>query len=176
MKKKILIIGIIIIIIAGLLIVTISNNEKELVLKDEKTGYITTFKYSKNQTFEITNEDKDSGKFVQMTVENKANNIELEMYYFEQSKSSYDSSKDSRKDDEGFKEYKWNNYEGYIYNVSNDSLYFNILLKDETEDNLAIGLFGSVNAIDYNEANIPESFNSKEFQNFMKSTKFKIEK
>ena len=176
MKKKILNIGIVIMLIASLVILTGCEKNKEIVLKDNNEGFVTTFKYPESQNFEVTDEDSDSGKYAQMVIENKANNIELEIYYFEESKDSYESSKDTRKNDEGFKEYKWNNYEGYIYSVSEDSLYFNILLQDESEDDMLIGLFGSVEGIEYGEGNIVDSFNSEEFQNFMKSIEFKIEK
>ena len=176
MKKQILVIGLICMLIVSLFTLTGCEKNEEIVLKDQETGYTTTFKYPESQTFKVTEEDQDSGKFAEMTSENEANNIELEIYYFEESKHIYDDMKDSRKEDEGYKEYKWNNYEGYIYSVDEYSLYFNILLQDETEDSDAIGLFGSVDAIDYNEANTPKAFDSEEFQNFMKSIEFKIEK
>ena len=176
MKKKILNIGIVIMLIANLIILTGCEKNKEIVLKDNNEGFVTTFKYPESQAFEVTEEDNDSGKYAQMVIENKTNNIELEIYYFEETKDSYNSSKDSRKDDEGFKEYKWNNYEGYIYSVYDDSLYFNILLQDESEDDMIIGLFGSVETIEYGEGKIIDSFESEDFQNFMKSIEFKIEK
>ena len=179
MNKKyiFLIIGIIVAVVVLSLFLLLGNeNKKELVLKDNKTGYTTIFKYPKSQTFEITDEDQEGGKFAEIIVKNEANNIELEMYYYEESKNLYNTIKEDRKEDEGYKEYKWNNYEGYIYNVDDESLYFSILLQDETEESDAICLFGSVDAIDYNEANTPEAFDSEEFQNFMKSIEFKIEK
>ena len=162
------------ILVTSVFVLTGCESKKEIVLKDDKTGYTTIFKYPENQDFVVTDEDKDSGKFVEMTVENKSNNIELEMYYFEELRTTYDSGKEYNKEDEGFKEYKWGKYDGFIYSVSENSLYFNILLQEENGD--VIGLFGAVSTIDYNNTNITESFNSKDFQDFMNSIEFKIEK
>ena len=177
MRKNILIVGIILMLIASLFVLTGCEKNKEIVLKDNKTGYTTTFKYPESQNFNIVDEDQESGTFVEMTIENQEKNIELEMYYFEESDSSYELSKEGRKDADGYKEYKWNNYEGYIYSVDNNSLYFNVLLHKETsEDDMDIGLFGSLTSINYDESNVPETFDSKDFQDFMNSMEFKIEK
>lgn len=176
-KNLILILGIIIaVLVIGLVFFIKPEKKKEIVLKDNRTGYTTIFKYPESQTFEITEEDQDSGKFASITVKNEEKNIEFEMYYYEESRNLYNTVKEDRKAEEGYKEYKWNNYEGFIYNVDDETLYFNIYLQDETEESDAICLFGSVDAIDYNEANTPEAFESEEFQNFMNSIEFKIEK
>ena len=177
MKNKLLIVFLIIVLIGSAILLSgCGKKMSEITIKDNKTGYTAVFKYPEEQTFKVTDEDQDSGKYVEMTIENEANNIELEVYFFDESKNIYNSSKDNRKDDEGFKEYNWNKHEGYIYNVDDDSLYFNIVLQDETADGGIIGLFGSVSKLDYNkETKILESFDSKDFQDFMNTVEFKTE-
>ena len=177
MKNRILIVALIFTLIASALVLSgCGEKMEEITLRDNNTGYTTIFKYPEGQSFKKTDEDLDSGKYAQITIENETNNIELEIYYFDESKNIYNSSKDGRKDNDGFKEYSWNKHDGYIYNVDEDSLYFNIVLQDETADGGIIGLFGSISKIDYNESTkIIDSFNSKEFQDFMNTIEFKTE-
>ena len=149
-----------------------TSNMKTVEIKDEKAGINTTFKYNKADGYEVTNIDTDSGKYVQVTVENKEKNIEIEMYYFETLDTSYNKTKDSRSNSDGYKEYTWNGYEGYSYNGDKYKIDFNILLKKDTEK-MDIGLFGTISYIDYNDADVMNVFESEDFQKFMNTIEFK---
>ena len=94
------------------------------------------------------------------------------MYYFEILDSSYIGAMDTRKNSDGFKEYKWGNYDGYIYNVSKTSLNVNILLRKETKKKKAVGIFIEVSPIKYKDADVLELFNSKDIQNLLNSIVF----
>jgi hypothetical protein len=143
---------------------------KELVYEDEKTGYTTTFKFKENENYVITDDDED-GKYKQIEIENADLNVELEIYYTDHYTGGYEKQKDNRKASEGYKEYKWNNYEGYIYNADKDKVDFNIFLGNFDERDVV--LFGTLDDIDSTlKTNILEVFNGESFQNFMNSIVF----
>jgi hypothetical protein len=87
--------------------------------------------------------------------------------------TSYNSSKENRATKEGYKEYKWGKYEGYIYSVDKNSLNFNIMLLDGGDDAMSVNLFGAVYKIKYDGDDImTENFEKDAVQKFMKSIEF----
>ena len=175
MKRKILVL-----LIAFMFLFTVTgckenkvgkkDDRKSIVLNDTTYGFKTTFKYQKDEKYEV--KEVSGGKYKEIEIENKKNNLEFDIYYFEMLDSSYDSSKKTRKESEGYKEYKWGNFEGYIYNVSDHSLNFNILLRKGTKDKSLVGIFGEVSSIDYKGTDVLTSFNNKEIQDLLNSIKF----
>ena len=177
MKKK----TIIVLLLCALTLVFTGCDKKEkakeveyetIEIKDEKTGYLTTFKYEKGKDYKITDTNTE-GKFVEVEMEAKKLNLELEMYYFEISNTGWTSIMENRKNSEGYQEFTWNGYKGYIYNANDKSLYFNILLKDGGNTSMSLCLFGEVAAINYNVGKVTENFTGEEFQKFMNTIEFK---
>ena len=177
MKKKLLILTIflaLITVVTGCTSKKTNNENKkeEITIKDEKTGYTVKFEFDKTEDFKISKTD-NSGKFIDVTVTNEKENIEMEFYYFEMTNTSYNISYNSRKEQEGFKEYTFGKYKGYIYGVDDNSFDLNILLFDGGETAMSIGLFGDISKLDYKDTKtMVEIFESKIVQNFFKSIQF----
>ena len=177
MKKKTIIV---LFLCALTLLFTGCTNKKEekkeefetIEIKDEKTGYLTTFKYTKGKDYKVTDTNTD-GKYVEVEMEVKSLNLEIEMYYFEISNIGWNKNIETRKESEGYKEFTWNGYKGYIYKADDKNLYFNILLKDGGNESMSLCLFGEVDAIDYNKGKVLENFTGEEFQKFMNTIEFK---
>ncbi len=170
MKKKTILVAILFAFVV--LITGCENKEYETIeIKDEKAGLSTTFKYEKGQNFKVTDVNTDN-KFVEVTFKNEDLNLETEVYYFEISNNGWNSNKTVRGESSGFKEFKWNKYDGYIYNVGLTKVYFNILLFDGGNEKNSIGLFGSIELIDKSKENVLNSFNSEEYQALLNSIEF----
>ena len=74
------------------------------------------------------------------------------------------------------KEYKWNNYDGYFYNVSDTELYFRILLEDDPDNSIVLSGYVGPKVDSKNENNDLTNFaDSDDFQNFLNSIEFKKE-
>ena len=141
------------------------------VLTYEDGGYKTTFKDATKGNFELK-DGSTSGKFKEVKLENKSKNIKATMYYVEMVDETYDVMENSRKEKEGYKTYKWNNLDGYIYEASKDSLNFNIHLAQKEDKEYGVILFGEVEAIDSSKANVLEDFNSDEVQKLLNTVEF----
>lgn len=174
MKKKILLLLMFsILFITGCKNVKPVDENNKLVIKDKDSGYTIKFSYPKSDNY--TTKEELGGKFVESIIKNEEKNIKMDVYFFESTYNSFSSTKISRKNDDTFKEYNWNNYEGYIYNADKYSLNFNILLKKDNESN-CIALFGEVSPINYKDADIVEIFNSKDIQDLFNTIEFSINK
>ena len=148
---------------------TINNvvTTKNITLEDEDFG-ITTFTFDGNKDYEIREEY--AGKYVDVTISSKNDNFKLQLYHFLTNDISYENNKESRKESSNYKEYKWNNFDGYTYNGSKNSIDFNIFLKNNNGEVKA--LFGSMEYKDDETANIPEFFESDTFQKFINTITF----
>lgn len=175
MKKKYILL---ILLCSSLLVFTGCTNKKEekkevnktIEYLDDKTGYKTVFTFNSNEDYEVTDTETD-GKYKEITIQSKKLNIELEIYYSDHYTGGYAKQKENREGSDGYKEYTWGDYKGYIYNVDEDDLDFNIFL--ENFDERDIVLFGTIDDIDSTlKTNVLEAFNSDSFQNFLKSIKF----
>ncbi|MCR4581177.1 MAG: YgdI/YgdR family lipoprotein [Bacilli bacterium] len=143
------------------------DDRKEITIKDEGYG-TTTLKYSKDKDYEV--KEETGGKYKTIKVTSKKENFDLELYHTDTAIESYRAGKENRKSTKEFKEYTWNNYQGYSYDGSKYMINFNILLKD-AEGNSKV-LFGSMSYVDYKEANVTELFKSEDFQNLLNSISF----
>ena len=176
MKKKIFII----VLLIGLLITITGCNkdkkstakkkvstDKEIVLKDEGFG-TTTMTYSKDKDYVI--KEEHSGKYTELTITSEKENFKMQLYHFDTSSASFGIGKANRSGSEGFMEYTWNNYKGYTYNGDKNSISFNILLKDDSKSSKA--LFGSMEYVDVNTANVTETFRGENIQKLLNSITF----
>ena len=147
-----------------------SNNNLITITDVKGRGYVTTFKTINN-------------KFVQTNpkynhVDNQELGIFMSFEYIESSKEAYDYAKThnflGREYSEGeVKDYKWNNYDGYSYGISDNEMYFRILLEDDTDKSVVLSVFvGPKNGKDVDFAKI---FDSDDFQKFLNSIEFKKE-
>ena len=143
------------------------EDTKTIEYKDIKTGYTTKFTCGRDSGYEVKDQD-GSGKYLEITLANKRLNMEVEIYYTDTYTGGYEKAKENRKDSDGFKEYNWGKYSGYIYNVDDDSLYFDILLDDKGERDTS--LFGSFE-VD-NDAKVLDVFDGESFQNLLKSMNY----
>ena len=180
LKKKILII----LVILGLFTITgcgkksDSENQESSdnlikIVDNKDKGYVTTFK-TVNDKFIQTNpkynhvDSTDLGVFITFD-------------YIESSKEAYDYAKthnflggEYAKD--AVKDYKWNNYDGYFYNISENELYFRILLEDDKDNSIVLsGYVGpKVDSENKNE-DLTKFVDNKDFQKFLNSIEFKKE-
>ena len=142
------------------------DTRKEIVLKDEGYG-TTTFKYAKDKEYEI--KEETGGKYKELIISSEKENFELQIYHTDQVEASYEIAKNNRSVREGFKEYTWNKLDGYSYNASKTSISFNILLEDGKV------LFGVFDAINSDDADMPEAFSGDSIQDLLNSITFKSE-
>ena len=177
MKKKIILI---ILIIVGLFAVTGCNknsnssenkaNSLITISSNEKT-YVTTFR-SSNDGFV----QKDP-KYSQIHSEKLG--VFISFDYIESPKETYDYYKTHNLfgyeySKEDVKDYTWNNYSGYTYNVGKKEMYFRILLVDDKENSVVLTAYvGDKHTID--DLDMSKTFNSKEFQDFLNTIEFKNE-
>ena len=148
------------------------ENYKDIIYKDENTGYKTKFAFPESEKYEIKSTD-NSGKYTEITIVNEELNIELEMYYTTNYEGGFESFKENRINSEGFKDYNWNKYMSYSYGATNDKINFVSLLDTSRERNEDFQLFGTVSLIDLTKNdNIIDVFNGEKFQNFMDTMVF----
>lgn len=143
----------------------VKDTRKEVVITDTGFG-TTTLKYDENKDYTVkTNE---GGKYTEVVIKSVTDNFEIELYHTDVTASLYASTKENRKENsEGYQEFKWNNYEGYIYNADKYSLKFLIKYDDKH------ALFGDVSAYNYNSANMLEDFKGESIQALLNSVNFK---
>lgn len=144
------------------------DTDKQIVLKDEGFG-TTTFTYSKDKDYVV--KEETGGKYKSLIISSEKENFELQIYHFDTTSASFGTGKANRSDSNGFKEYAWNNYKGYTYNGDKDLISFNILLKDNSNSSKA--LFGQMQPLNRNEANIEETFRGDNIQKLFNSISFK---
>ena len=171
MKKKI-------ILVLVLLLVLVTgcgkSNLKEIKLSDKEFGYTTTFSYPEKEVYTEPEEDH-SGKTTEITFKNEELDLEFEMYYIESRKATYDNLKKSRSEKKYFNEYKFGDYEAYMYGEYSSGAYLNILLEDEND--MAKAIFVSVSRLDTKEeVVVADVVNDKKVQELFKSIKVKKEK
>ena len=178
MKKKILL-GLLVLL--GLFTITgcgkeLSSKEKEtnnniIKITEKDKGYVTTFN-SANDTFV----QKDP-KYNQIHSEKLG--VFISFDYIESSKETYDYYKThnlfGNEYAEGdVKEYTWNNYSGYTYNIKEKELSFRILLVDDEQNSIVLTAYvGDEHTV--KDLNMSKTFDSEEFQKFLNSIKFKKE-
>ena len=143
------------------------EEDKKIVIKDEGFG-TTTMTYSNNKDYKV--EEEHSGKYTTVKVTSEKENFIIEMYHFDISSASYGIGKTNRSDSEGFLEYTWNNYLGYIYNANKSGVNFNIMLKDNSKGSKA--LFGTVSSVNSADENVIETFKSDSVQKLLNTIVF----
>lgn len=146
-----------------------SNNNLIKITDNKDRGYVTTFKTINN-------------KFVQTNP--KYNHVDCEKLgifmsfeYVESSKEAYDYAKThnflGREYAEGeVKDYKWNNYSGYSYGISENEMYFRILLEDDKDKSVVLSAYVGPSGKDVDFAKV---FDSDDFQKFLNSIEYKKE-
>ena len=175
MKRK-LILGLFIVV--GLLTITgcnknANNTKKEsnsiITISNKENNYSTTFKSSADGFGQ-----KDP-KYNQIHSEKLG--VFISFDYIESTRETYDYYKThnifGNEYAEGdVKEYTWNNYNGYTYNVEEKEMYFRILLVDDKDKSVVLTAYvGDKHTID--DLDMSKTFNSKEFQNFLNTIEFK---
>ena len=176
MKKKLLFISV---LLMGLFLVTgCGKVPKETIsLSDNTLKYKTTFEYDKEDGFgEVTK--KKGGKFSEIEFKNEKENLEFDMYYTETTDVTARNVKDNRKKNQKYyKEYKFGEYDAYIYSNYGDDLYVVITLKEDMKENKTVDLFTSIETIKYNKDTVLfDEFNKNEvIKNFFKSIKNTVE-
>lgn len=140
------------------------------IVDNKDKGYVTTFKTIDN-------------KFVQPNpkynhVDSDELGIFITLEYIESSKEAYDYAKThnflGNEYAEGdVKEFKWNNYDGYCYNISENELYFRILLEDDPNNSVVLsGFVGpKVDSKNKNE-DLTKLVDNEDFQDFLSSIEF----
>lgn len=179
MKKKYILVSLLII---SLFITTgcnkkVEDNKEKITIKDKTLNYTTTFEYDKEENFEFK-KNISGGKFSEIEFENKDKNLSFDMYYSESTDITAKNVKENRKENQKYyKEYKFGEYDGYIYSDYNDNLYVIITLREDTKEHSTIELFTSIDTINYDkELVVYDLFNSdKTILNFFKSIKKTVE-
>ena len=172
--KKIFIVALLAcVLFAGVFILTGCGNKEEtnnnmIKIIDKDKNYVTTFD-SINNKFEQKNpaysqvDSEDLGIFISMS-------------YKEYPKSYYDYYKTHNflgvEFSEGdTKDYKWNEYSGYTYSISETEGYFKILLEDNEENSIILD--GYVGGQIGKNTDVTKIFDNEDFQKFLNTIEFK---
>ena len=154
----------------------VKEKESDTIIKivdNKDKGYVTTFKSVGNK-FVQTNpkynhvDSEDLGVFITLD-------------YIESSKEAYDYAKThnflGREYSEGdIKEYKWNKYDGYFYNIGENEIYFRILLEEEKENVIVLtGFVGPKTDSKVKNDDLTKLVDNKDFQSFLNSIEFNKE-
>ena len=176
-KKKLFVLALVLLSLFAFTGCGKGNDEKkdevknQIIYLDDNSGYKVTFDYKNNEKYEITRTN-ESGKFKEIIFENKDKNLKFDIYFTETYIGSYNTQKTNRNASKGYKEYDFGSYKAYAYNADKYSLDFNVLLDSNEDKNVEVILFGNVEYIDYSTANVEETFNSSDVQEFLKTIKF----
>ena len=188
MKKKFIVVLLIGVLIAGIFTLTgCSNNKEDSNNKEENKETSSISEESNNNKITITDKDKkyeitfNSTKFNQKSpayaqVDSEDLGVFVSFSYNELSKSHYDYYKTHNflgvEFSEGeTKDYTWNNYSGYTYNMDETEANFKILLVDDEENSVV--LVGYVRGQSGKDVNVASIFDSEDFQNFLNTIEFK---
>ena len=175
MKKKLLYVSLLLIslfVFAGCGKVT----KETITIKDKALKYITTFEYKKEDGFKFK-KNVDGGRFSEIEFTNEKENLTFDMYYSESSDDNAKTIKNNRKENQKYyKEYKFGEYDGYVYSDNADNLYVVITLKEDMKENSTIDLFVSIETINYDKNAVVYNMFSKDvILNFFKSIKNTVE-
>ena len=151
-----------------------SSNDLIKITDNKDKGYVTTFKTINN-------------KFVQTNpkynhVDSDDLGIFITLDYIESSKEAYDYAKThnflGNEYSEGdIKEYKWGNYDGYFYSVSENEMYFRLLLEDDTDNSIVLsGFVGPKTDSKNKNEDLTKLVDNEDLQKFLNSIEFKKEK
>lgn len=173
MKKNILV-SLLLIICALILTGCNSKVPKETIsLSDSTLKYTTTFEYNKEDGFGSVTK-KTGGRFSEIEFKNEKENLIFDMYYSETTDITAKNIKKNRKDNQKYyKEYKFGEYDAYIYSNNDDNLYIVITLKEDIKEHKEVDLFTSIEIIN-NDKDIVifDEFNKNDIiKNFFKSIK-----
>lgn len=173
MKKKFLFVSVLLI---GLFITGCGKTPKETItIKDNSLKYKTTFEYDKEDGFKFKKKVK-GGKYSEIEFTNKKENLKYDMYYSKSTSTTADNIKKNRKNNRYYKEYKFGEYDAYVYGEYNDNLYLIITLKSDMKEKENIELFVSIEQINYKKEEVVfDIFNKKTNQEFFKSIKNTVE-
>ena len=171
MKKKILFI---VLVIVGLFTFTGCGKSVE-----------TTKEKAKNN-IEIHSKDKNyyttfkSDKFIQkkpeyMQIDSEDLGVFISFQYIESSKETYDYYKTHNLFGNEYgkgdtKDYKWNKYDGYTYNIEQNSISFRVLLKDDAENSIVLS--GYVGSNHTKDLDFTKDFDNKDIQSLLNTMKF----
>ena len=150
--------------------------KEKITIKDSKLKYKTTFEYEKEDGFKFKKNVK-GGRFSEIVFENEKENLTFDMYYSETSSDNAKKIKENRKTNQKyFKEYKFGEYDGYVYSDYKDDLYVVITLKEDMKEKTTVDLFTSIETIKYDKnVVIFDDFKKDVILNFFKSIKNTVE-
>ncbi len=157
-------------IIVCLLMITGCKKSSEKIIRilsDEKS-YVTTFKGSDNTFIQ------ENPKYNQ--IHSEVLSLFISFDYIESTKEAYDYAKTHNflgyeYSKGSVKDYTWNNYSGYTYNVNDNEVYFRILLVDDKDNSIVLSAY--VGNKHTKDISVAKAFESKEVQDFLNTIEFK---
>ena len=179
MKKKFIFS---LLIILSLFVITGCNSKKEdkekeetlIKITDNDKGYVTTFK-TVNNKFVQTNPKYNH-------VDSDDLGIFISLDYIESTKEAYDYARTHNFIGVEYAEgtvidYKWNKYDGYLYDISQTEMSFRILLEDDPDNSIVLsGFVGPKTDSKNKNDDLTKFIENKDFQKFLNSIEFKKEK
>ena len=172
MKKKktvfILLLLFIVLLQIGIIMFFCFNyfNKNTIELYDDNAGLKALFRFNKDYKYILTSVDNINGKYSEIHVKNEDLNIDFDAYFSETSKEEYYDTKESRKERRIFREYKFGNYDAYLYANDIYDAYLTILLNDSYSITINIGRLDETKEFD-----LEKILEAKEFIDFFKSIK-----
>ena len=148
-------------------------NKKDISIIDENNGFEVHLYYDKKEKYSKP-VNNYLGNTKEITFYNKDSNLEYQMYFTTFKTDSYKISKETRKNQKYYGEYKFGKYKAYTYSNLDEVLYLNIYL-DKKKDYGEIILYTTIKKIDNTKKEtVKEMFDSKEVQNMFKTITYKL--
>lgn len=183
MKRTLLIASIIMILLLACIVLTGCNkadngdgtsngkNEEQILTLDfgDEELFQAKFEYPKNSDLEVV-PDEDDETHVKIT--NEKENYEMDIYLGDEMEDTFLAGQEEDKEEEGYKEAKYGNFDGYYYNFGEGNITGNIVLDKETYNEYMYIYY----TIDVNmdaKKSVEDVYKSKEIQNILNSFGYK---
>ena len=182
--KKILYAGLILTLILCVFILTGCDNNKEgedvgTVGENEQVltydlgdgdAIQAKFETPKNADIEITVDPSDESHVV---VKNEKEDYTMDIYLGDEMEETFLAGQDSDKEEEGYKETKYGNFNGYYYKFGEGSIYGNIVLDTETY-NVYTYIFYTLDVGMDAKKSVEDIYKSKDIQKILNSFGFRF--
>ncbi len=153
-----------------------NNNDglNKIEIYDEEKGFKTTFSYDESVNYSKVEKD-DEDDITAYEFINDDLDVEIQMFYVDLDYATYNNIQLSHKNEVNYKEYAFNNFDGYTFGQLDEELDLYIILNDDKEKKNYNLLYVTINRMDQDEKIVVrEVFDEKELQALFDTIDFEI--
>ena len=145
---------------------TVGENEQILTVDlGDGDAIQAKFAIPKNTDIEVTVDPSDESHVV---VNNEKENYTMDIYLGDEMEETFLAGQDDDKEEEGYKETKYGNFNGYHYNFGESTIYGNIVLDTETY-NVYTYIFYTLEVDMDAKKSVSDIYESKDIQKILNS-------